>query len=103
MSTESGAVDVTKLIDDNKIGKFQIRILLLCAAVIFIDGFDLQAIGYIAPSLSKAWHLAPGALGPAFSASLAGLMLGALVCGPVGDRIGRKWVIVGCMWAPGRT
>jgi AAHS family 4-hydroxybenzoate transporter-like MFS transporter len=89
-------IDVTRLIDDHKIGGYQIRILLLCAAVIFADGFDLQAIGYIAPNLSKEWHLAPGALGPAFGASLVGLMLGALVCGPVGDRIGRKRVIVVC-------
>lgn len=96
MATEARVVDVTRLIDDHKIGSYQIRILLLCAAVILIDGFDLQAIGYIAPSLSKEWHLARGALGPVFSASLAGLMLGALVCGPVADRIGRKRVIVGC-------
>lgn len=96
MASGNSVVDVTKLIDEHKIGSYQIRVLLLCAVVILIDGFDLQAIGYIAPNLSKEWHLAPGALGPVFSASLAGLMLGALVCGPIADRIGRKRVIVAC-------
>ena len=96
MTTQAAAVDVTRLIDDNRIGAFQIRVLLLCAAVTCVDGFDMQAIGYIAPTLGKAWHLAPGALGPVFSASLLGLMIGALVGGPIGDRIGRKRVIVVC-------
>ena len=33
MTTQAAAVDVTRLIDDNRIGTFQIRVLLLCAAV----------------------------------------------------------------------
>jgi AAHS family 4-hydroxybenzoate transporter-like MFS transporter len=96
MSTDGKPIDVTALIDNDKVGRYQIRILLLCAAVICVDGFDLQAIGYIAPTLGKAWNLAPGSLGPVFSASLLGLMIGALTCGPLADRVGRKWVIVVC-------
>ena len=41
-----------------------------------MDGFDAQAIGYVAPSLAKGWALKPGALGPVFGAGLAGLMIG---------------------------
>ena len=71
-------VNVPELIDQRKISAFQIRIAVLCAAVVFMDGFDAQAIGYVAPTLSKAWSLKPGELGPVFSAGLFGLMLGAL-------------------------
>jgi len=88
------AVDVPALIDAQKISAFQIRVALLCAAVVFMDGFDTQAIGYVAPTLSKAWSLRPGALGPAASAGLVGLMLGALLFSPIADRIGRKPVII---------
>src|SRR4030081_346970 len=89
-----GAIDVADFIDEQPIGAFQIKLLLTCAAVLFLDGFDTQAIGFVAPALAREWGLSKGALGPVFSAGLFGLMIGALVFGPLADCIGRKKIII---------
>jgi len=87
-------VDVADLIDRQLVGGFQLKLLLTCAAVLFLDGFDTQAIGYVAPALAKEGGLTKSALGPVFSAGLFGLMIGALLFGPLADRVGRKKIII---------
>ncbi|HEY5711993.1 MAG TPA: 3-(3-hydroxy-phenyl)propionate transporter MhpT [Allosphingosinicella sp.] len=65
-------------------------ILLLCAVVAIIEGFDLQAAGVAAPRLAPALGLTPGQLGLFFSAATFGLIFGALAGGRIADLYGRK-------------
>ena len=93
-TTATARIDLPAFIDTQPVGRGQVLLLVLCAAVLFVDGFDTQAIGYVGPALAREWGLARGALGPVFSASLSGLMLGALTLGPLADRVGRKRIVV---------
>ncbi|MDP9012272.1 MAG: MFS transporter [Pseudomonadota bacterium] len=86
--------DVSQFLDECRVGPLQRRILWICGLIGAVEGFDAQAVGYIAPTLMADWHLPPGALAPVFSLSLFGLMLGALFIAPFADRVGRRPVLL---------
>jgi MFS transporter, AAHS family, 4-hydroxybenzoate transporter len=92
--SDTATIEVAEFIDAQPVGGFQIRLLATCAAVLFLDGFDTQAIGFVAPALAREWGVTKVALGPVFSAGLFGLMIGALLLGPLADRVGRKKIII---------
>ena len=68
--------------------------LLLCALVMCIDGYDLYALPLVVPHLSTQLGVPPQSFGVALSAVLLGLGLGAVLIAPIGDRVGRRPVIL---------
>jgi AAHS family 4-hydroxybenzoate transporter-like MFS transporter len=80
--------------DKAVLSSLQIRVAVLCALIQMLDGYDLSAIGLAAPALIKAWGLPPAAATQAFALSSVGIMVGAMLCGPIADRIGRKPVLL---------
>jgi AAHS family 4-hydroxybenzoate transporter-like MFS transporter len=89
-----GFADVTAIMDRRPIGSLQIRTAVLCGIVAILDGFDNFAIALVAPAVAQELHLPMSAFGAVFGVNSFGMMLGALVFGPVGDRCGRKPVIL---------
>jgi AAHS family 4-hydroxybenzoate transporter-like MFS transporter len=76
--------------DARPLTALQIRVFLLCALVVLLDGYDLQAMGLAVPTLAHDWHLANPSFTYALSASLLGLGLGSAFIAPLGDRLGRR-------------
>jgi AAHS family 4-hydroxybenzoate transporter-like MFS transporter len=94
---EDRAIDVAELIDQQPIGRFQMLVALLCAAAVFMDGFDVQMVGPVLPLIARSLHVDPSALWQVALAGLVGVMLGALGFGTLADRIGRKAIIILCL------
>jgi MFS transporter, AAHS family, 4-hydroxybenzoate transporter len=90
------SVDVARFIDDRGVGRFQILVLILCFVIMIIDGFDAQAVGFVAPIISVAWGVSKASFSPVFVAGLLGMAIGALLFGALADRFGRKSIIVFC-------
>src|SRR5690606_24524084 len=98
MSTTSRpphSLTVDHVIDERPISALQIRVIVLCSLVAFVDGFDLQTMALAVPTLIEVWELPAAAFGYAQSASLVGMAIGSVFLGPLGDRLGRKPVMIG--------
>jgi MFS transporter, AAHS family, 4-hydroxybenzoate transporter len=68
--------------------------LVLCAMVMIIDGYDLQAMPLATPHVAPELGVHASRFGVALSAVLVGLGAGALFLGPFGDRMGRRPVVL---------
>lgn len=86
---------VNEFVDGQNIRAFNIKLLVWSFLAMFADGFDLNSLGFAAPSLAELWGVERSAMGPVLSANLVGIFLGAPLLGWLGDRYGRRPVIIG--------
>jgi MFS transporter, AAHS family, 4-hydroxybenzoate transporter len=95
MTTPAATINIGELLANSRVGPLQKRVFILCALCLIIDGFDVQAMGYVAPALVPDWKIDRSALGPVFSAANFGVLIGSLVFSTIADKIGRRPVLVG--------
>jgi AAHS family 4-hydroxybenzoate transporter-like MFS transporter len=91
---ETQRIDVRQLVDEQRVGIFNITLLVVSTLIMTCDGYGIFAAAFAAPELVKEWHVAPSALGPFLTASVVGLLFGAPLLGYFGDRFGRKKAII---------
>src|SRR3546814_1400857 len=72
-----------------KFNRFHLSILLWCALIIVMDGYDLAVAGIALPSIMQAMSIEPAHAGLMVSSALFGMLFGNLLFGTLGERIGR--------------
>src|ERR1700722_12784515 len=77
-------------LENQRIGGLQLRVAALCLLVQTCDGYDLNSVAWAVPPLIREWHLSPSMFTMAFLWSSIGILTGALSAGPIGDRFGRR-------------
>src|SRR5262245_33174134 len=72
----------------------QLLIASMAAFALVIDGLDIQLLSLVSPIVLTEWGVTRAAFGPALAAALVGMSFGASLGGWLGDRYGRKRVLV---------
>ena len=87
-------LDIPHLIDNKRMGGLQYWTIALCSLAIFLDGFDTQIIGFVAPAIVKDLKVDRSSLALVFAAGLVGLLMGSLILGRAADKFGRRPTII---------
>jgi len=87
---EAPVIDVGKIIDDSRLNRISIRVVILCGLIMLMDGYDYGIISVAAPTIMKEWDIGTALFGGVFSAAFVGYLFGALAFGTLSDMIGRK-------------
>jgi AAHS family 4-hydroxybenzoate transporter-like MFS transporter len=82
---------------EGEVARPYLRAAVLCGAVMFLEGYDIAAVGYAIPSLVDAWRVDPSVFTGALVAGNVGLLLGSTGAGLLGDRAGRRPVLICCV------
>ena len=87
-------LDIEQVIDAARLGPLHWRVLILCALVTLLDGYDIQAMAAVIPTLAADWHVPPSDLRWIITAALVGIAGAALIVSPLGDYFGRRTVLL---------
>jgi len=82
---------------DARFNRFHFLILFLCTVVIVADGYDMLIVGIALPMIVNDMGVTPTQAGIMASASVFGMMLGALLIGSVADSVGRRRAMMTCL------
>lgn len=75
-------------------GRNVLMTIVICFLIAFIEGIDLQSAGVAAAGVREHFGLDTQNLGLFFSAAILGLLPGGLIGGRLGDRMGRKKILM---------
>src|SRR5262245_54945165 len=94
LARPAASIELAELIDRRPMSAAQIMVAVLCAAALFVDGYDIQVMALAVPSLAAGWSLPPSSFGLALSGVVIGISIGSALLGPLGDRLGRRTMLI---------
>jgi MFS transporter, AAHS family, 4-hydroxybenzoate transporter len=83
-------VNISDVIENQKVNRKVVSLLILSFLIMLCDGYDLQTISFASPSIVADWGIEKSAFGFVFTAGALGIMIGGFLFGSLADRIGRR-------------
>jgi MFS transporter, AAHS family, benzoate transport protein len=90
----SPAATYDQCLATTRIPRRVLGIAAIASTAVIFDGYDLQALAYALPKIVATWQLSPIEAGLLASYTFVGLFVGAVGLGAMGDRWGRKRMLV---------
>ena len=87
-------IEIKQLIDGLPFNRAQVGVMVLSSFVALLDGFDAQAISFVASAMARDLNVSVNTFGPIFGAGTLGMALGALALPVLCDRWGRRRLII---------
>src|SRR6186997_290707 len=84
------AVDIDTFLDGVKFRPFHVRVMLIGALTMLVDGFDLGVLSWVLPKISDEFGVSRTSLTWVLSMQQVGMVLGAFLIAPIADQIGRR-------------
>jgi len=95
--TPAPTAEIGQLIDNRKLSSLQITVLILSALVVWLDGYHIQSMALIVPTLSVQWSIKSADFSLVLTSALLGIAIGGAFLAPLGDRFGRRILLIASM------
>jgi len=86
--------DVGEFINKRRLGAVQIAVMMLCAAIMTVDGYDVFVMGFVLQPVAQSFGVPPAAITWVFVVQSIGLALGTWIVSPLADRYGRRRLLL---------
>lgn len=93
------AVEIDAFLDGAKFRPFHVRVMLIGALAMLVDGFDLGVLSWVLPAVSDEFGVPRTSLTWVLSMQQIGMVLGAFLIAPFADQIGRRFLLMLCLGA----
>jgi MFS transporter, AAHS family, 4-hydroxybenzoate transporter len=90
-------IEISQLIDQGKLSSLQITVIILSALVVWLDGYHIQSMALIVPTLSAQWSVKSADFSMVLTSALLGIAIGGAFLAPLGDRFGRRILLISSM------
>jgi putative MFS transporter len=95
MNTEGATIEarartVSGVVETLPLTRFGYLLASVASLAYLFDAFDTYVVSFVMPSITAEWRLTPVFSGMLSSAGMWGMFVGAMVWGPIVDKVGRK-------------
>ena len=94
-------MDIKTLIDTRAMTRYQWFIIAIATFLNAMDGYDILAMAFTATSVAAEFGLSGSQLGLLISLGFIGMGIGSLSFGPLGDRVGRRPILLAALTLDG--